>query len=346
MPSIQTFDCLGNGKKSISIDLKTKKGADVLRKLCDQNDVLIDPFRKGVMEKLSLGPKELMNRNKRLIYARLTGFGQHGPYSTMAGHDINFLALSGLLSLFGRHGEKPTPPINLAADFGGGGLMCTLGIILALFERNQSNMGQIIDASMVEGSAYLGSWFYRSREIPGLWGQPRGKNLLDTGAHFYDTYQTKDGKYMSVGAIEPQFYNILLEKLELSDNEVPQFEKFEENRIKLAEKFKEKTQEEWCAIFDGTDACVIPVLSLEEAPHHSHNKHNESFLLQKQDSAVPKPAPRLSRSPGASCVMRGPHLIPGENSVEILKEYNFDSTEINDLISQNIIKQRKTQAKL
>lgn len=204
------MDCLSNGKKSISLDIRTSKGASILKSLCKQSDVLIEPFRRGVMEKLNLGPDVLLKDNPRLIYARLTGYGQSGPLSNRVGHDINYVAYSGLLSLLGREDEKPSPPINLIADFGGGGLTCAFGILLALQERNSSGLGQVVDSSMVNGAAYLGSWLYRSQNLP-VWGKSKGNNWLDTGAHFYEVYQTKDGKYMSVGAIEPQFYQQLID---------------------------------------------------------------------------------------------------------------------------------------
>lgn len=203
------MDSLGNGKKSLALNLKHPRGVDILKQLCKSSDVLIEPFRKGVMEKLNLGPETLLKENPQLIYARLSGYGQSGSFSANAGHDINYVALSGLMSLFGRKGENPLPPINLVADFGGGGLMCALGIILGLFERNSSGLGQIVDNAMVNGAAYLGSWIYRSQYLP-VWGQEKGDNILDGGAHFYEVYKTKDGKYMSVGALEPQFYAELL----------------------------------------------------------------------------------------------------------------------------------------
>ncbi|XP_014487934.1 PREDICTED: alpha-methylacyl-CoA racemase [Dinoponera quadriceps] len=283
------------------------------------------------MEKLNIGPKDLMKINKKLIYARLTGYGQTGSYAKMAGHDINYLGLSGLLSLFGRYNEKPTPPINLAADFGGGGLMCALGIILALYERRDSNVGQIVDASMVEGSAYLGSWLFRSQKIPILWENSRGKNILDTGTHFYDTYETKDKRYMCVGALEPQFYEVFLEKLGLTNEELPQHTNFEENRRKITEIFKGKTQAEWCAIFDGTDACVTPMLSLKDAASHAHNRHRETFTTI-EDDVIPNPSPRLSRTPATSVGTRkNPQA--GENTVEILTELKYRSKEVDDLLS-------------
>lgn len=331
-----SLDCLGHGKRSIALNLKSEKGINIFKKLSDQSDVIIDTYRRGVMEKLKIGPKELMATNEKLIYARLTGYGQDGSYADMAGHDINYLGLSGLLSLFGRYGEKPTPPINLAADFGGGGLMCAFGIMLALYERTKSNVGQVIDASMVEGSAYLGSWLFRSQKM-GIWGNPRGRNILDTGSHFYDTYETKDKLYMCVGALEPQFYDIFLEKLGLSSDEVPQYDNFEENRHRIAEIFKTKTQAEWCAIFDGTDACVTPMLSLKDASSHIHNKQRQTFTTVGDD-VIPNPSPRLSRTPGISL---GPQKNPeiGEHTIEILTEFKFQSNEIEDLLSNEIVHQ-------
>ncbi|XP_074094060.1 alpha-methylacyl-CoA racemase isoform X2 [Cotesia typhae] len=305
--------------------------------MCDQSDVIIDPFRKGVMEKLKLGPSDLMKTNKKLIYARLTGFGQEGPYARMAGHDINFLALSGLLSFFGRSGDKPLPPVNFAADFAGGGLICALGILLALYERTESKLGQVIDASMVEGAAYVGSWLFRSQNIPGLWGKPRGKNILDSGTHFYDTYETSDGKFLAVGALEPHFYAILLQKLGMRDEELPQFENFLENKKKLTKIFRSKTQEEWTEIFDGSDACVTPVLTPKNVYQYAHNKERQSFSLENK-TAVPKPSPRLSRTPGQSSVrLQSP--LTGENSREVLLNYGFDEREINEFIQSGIVQQ-------
>ncbi|XP_020299798.1 alpha-methylacyl-CoA racemase [Pseudomyrmex gracilis] len=329
-----SLDVLGHGKRSIALNLKSEKGVDIFRKLSDQSDVVIDTYRRGVMEKLKLGPNELMATNRKLIYARLTGYGQEGPFANMAGHDINYLGLSGLLSLFGRYNEKPVPPVNFAADFGGGGLMCALGIILALYERTKSGTGQVVDASMVEGTAYLGSWLFRSQKVPGLWGNSRGRNILDTGSHFYDTYETKDNLYMCVGALEPQFYNVFLEKLGLTSDEIPQFENFEENRSKIAEIFKRKTQAEWCAIFDGTDACVTPMLSLENVARHSHNNHRQTFTAMEND-VIPNPAPRLSRTPAVSVgTCKNPS--PGENTIEILTELKLQSKEIHDLLSNGV----------
>ncbi|XP_014223500.1 alpha-methylacyl-CoA racemase isoform X1 [Trichogramma pretiosum] len=340
------LDSLGNGKRSIALNLKTKKGIDIFKRLCKSCDVIIDPYRKGVMEKLNLGPADLMSQNKKLIYARLTGFGQDGPYAEMAGHDINYVGLSGLLSIFGRQHEKPTPPVNLAADFGGGGLMCAFGIVMALHERNQSKKGQIIDTSMVEGTAYLGSWFYRSISIPGLWGQPRGKNVLDTGTHFYDTYETKDGLFMAVGALEPQFYAELLSKLDLTEDELPQYDDYEENRRKLTNIFKSKTQAQWCEIFDGTDACVTPVLTFENVASHVHNVSQNSFSMGKDNIIVPNPSPRLSRTPGESCATKNGNIRPGDHTLNVLREYKYSPSEIEDFIKNGIVEQSEPASKL
>lgn len=343
---IQTplLDCLGNGKRSIALNLKSKKGVAIFKKLSDHSDVVIDTYRKGVMEKLKLGPKDLMATNKKLIYARLTGYGQVGSYASMAGHDINYLGLSGLLSLFGRYDQKPTPPVNFAADFAGGGLTCAFGIVMALYERSRSNVGQVVDASMVEGSAYLGSWLFRSQNLLNLWGNIRGKNILDSGAHFYDTYETKDKLYMCVGALEPQFYEIFLEKLGLSSDEVSQYENFEANRQKIAEIFKRKTRAEWCAVFDGTDACVTPVLSLKDAALHSHNRERQAFSTLG-DQVSPNPAPRLSRTPGVS-MSASRNIKPGENTIEILRELEYQPDEIDDILTNGIAHQTQPASKL
>ncbi|XP_011874019.1 PREDICTED: alpha-methylacyl-CoA racemase [Vollenhovia emeryi] len=336
------LDYLGHGKRSIALNLKSERGINIFKKLSDESDVVIDTYRKGVMEKLKIGPEELMATNKRLIYARLTGYGQSGSYANMAGHDINYLGLSGLLSLFGRYDQKPTPPGNLAADFGGGSLMCAFGIILALYERTRSNVGQVIDVSMVEGAAYLGSWFFRSHKI--FWRNPRGKNFLDTGSHWYDTYETKDKRYMCVGALEPQFYEIFLKKLGLSSDEVPQFENFEENRRIITEIFKTKTQAEWCAIFDGSDACVTPMLDIENVTSHIHNNQRQTFTTMGDD-IIPNPAPRLSRTPGIS-VGGHKNTQPGEDTIQILTELKLQSNEIDDLLANGVAYQTQHTSNL
>ncbi|KAF2882411.1 hypothetical protein ILUMI_23781 [Ignelater luminosus] len=333
-------DCVANGKQSLALNLRHPEGVGILRKLSKNCDVLIEPYRKGVMEKLGIGPTVLLKDNPKLIYARLTGYGQEGKYSARAGHDINYIGISGLLSLFGRFGEKPLFPVNAVADFAGGGLMCALGIILALFERQSSGIGQVVDCNMVEGSAYLGSWLYRSQNLP-IWGNPRGKNIIDSGAHFYETYETKDGKFMAVGAIEPQFYKQLLEGLGLTEENVPQFPDFERGKQIFTAKFLEKTQDEWSKIFDGRDACVTPILSLDEAPKHEHNTERKSFIQSWNNGRmVPIPAPILCRTPGESqCVNPPPQR--GQQTEMILKDLGYDKDGISKLENDGVIETYK-----
>ena len=334
------YDVTARGKRSIALNLKKPEGVDILRKLCGSADVLIEPFRPGVMERLGLGPDTLIKENPRLVYARLTGFGQTGPYKDMAGHDINYLGLSGVLASLGRKHENPLPPVNLLADFAGGSFTCAMGIMAALLERSSSGQGQVIDSCMVEGAAYVGSWLYASRSMF-VWGQPRGHNLLDSGAHFYETYKTKDGKYMCVGALEPQFYKIMQDKLNVNDDELPQFDDFDEMKEKLAKIFSEKTRDEWCTIFDGTDACVSPALDQEEAGQHPQNKARGSFL----ENGMPRPAPILSRTPAVASSSPN-NLEFGSHTSEILSEAGFAEKDINALLEKRIIEQADIKSKL
>ncbi|XP_034566291.1 alpha-methylacyl-CoA racemase [Notolabrus celidotus] len=341
-----SLDTQGRGKQSVSINLKSSEGVAVLRKLCVQSDVVLEPYRKGVMEKLGLGPHELLKENPRLIYARLTGYGQSGCYASAAGHDINYLAMSGLLSRLGRTDEKPFAPLNLVADFAGGGLTCALGIVMALLERTKSGKGQIIDASMVEGAAYVGSFVWKSRSI-GMWDRSRGQNMLDSGAPFYDTYQTSDGEYMAVGAIEPQFYSQLLKGLKLDAGELPpqmSFDDWPELRRIFTERFASKSKAEWLEIFDGTDACVTPVLSFEQVSSHPHNKDRASFIEDLSGAESPRPAPVLSRTPAEPCLASDPAI--GEHTVEVLDEYGFTSAEINQMRAAGVVECNTVKAKL
>jgi len=334
------YDVTARGKRSIALNLKKPEGVDILRKLCGSADVLIEPFRPGVMERLGLGPDTLIKENPRLVYARLTGFGQTGPYKDMAGHDINYLGLSGVLASLGRKHENPLPPVNLLADFAGGSFTCAMGIMAALLERSSSGQGQVIDSCMVEGAAYVGSWLYASRDMF-VWGQPRGHNLLDSGAHFYETYETKDGKYICVGALEPQFYSILQDKLNVSDDQLPQFDDFDEMKEKLAKIFIKKTRDEWCSIFDGTDACVSPVLEQEEAGEHPQNMARGSFL----ENGMPRPAPLLSRTPAVASSSPN-NLDFGSHTTEILSEAGFTDKDINTLLDKRIVEQADIKSKL
>jgi len=327
------YDVTARGKRSIAVNLKKPEGVGIVQRLSGSSDVLIEPFRPGVMEKLDLGPERLTADNPRLIYARLTGFGQTGPYKNMAGHDINYLGLSGVLSSLGRKHENPLPPINLLADFAGGSFTCAMGIMAALLERSSSGKGQVVDSCMVEGAAYVGSWLFASRDMF-IWGQPRGENILDSGAHFYETYQTKDGKYMCIGAIEPQFYAKFLDLLGISEDDLPQFDDFDELKLKLKDIFLGKSREEWCQIFDGTDACVTPVLEQGEAPSHPHNAARGAFL----PGGMPRPAPLLSRTPAQPS--EGPNeLAFGAHTTQILEEQGYSSSEISEMLDKGIVEQ-------
>ncbi|NXN31930.1 AMACR racemase, partial [Nycticryphes semicollaris] len=341
-----TNDRQGRGKRSLALDLKRPPGAAALRRLCCAADVLIEPFRHGVMEKLGLGPEVLLQENPRLIYARLTGFGQTGKFAKSAGHDINYLALSGVLSKMGRKDENPYAPLNLLADFAGGGVMCALGIVTALYERTKSGKGQIIDASMVEGVAYLSSFLWKSQNL-GFWDRPRGENVLDSGAHYYETYKTSDGKFMAVGAIEPQFYEKLLKGLGLDSDKLPSqlsYSDWPKMKKKFASVFAQKTQAEWCSIFDDTDACVTPVLCFDDVASHQHNKQRSSFIKNDEEEISPRPAPLLSRTPAVPSLQRDPFI--GEHTEEILLEYGFSKEEIAKLCSDKVIEINKPKANL
>lgn len=327
-----TRDYLARGKRSVALNLKDPGGVAALVALIKTADVLIEPFRPGVMEKLGVGPEVAAEANPRLVYGRLTGWGQDGAYSRMAGHDINYVSISGALSLVGRKGEKPLPPVNLLGDFAGGGMLCAMGVMLALIERASSGKGQVVDAAMVDGAAHLSSFIFGFRHA-GLWDQPRGGNMLDTGAPFYDTYQTQDGGYMAVGAIEKQFYAALLEGLGLANEDLPHQmdrDRWEETRRRFTDTFLSKTRDQWCQIFDGTDACVSPVLELDEAPAHSHNSDRKVFGPGVNGSTMPSPAPRLSRTPGQAAT-EAP--APGQDTATLLKEAGLPEAEIQRLIA-------------
>jgi len=341
-------DSLSRGKYSLAVDLKKPEGHGIVRKLCKDADVVIEPFRKGVMEKLGLGPTTLMSENPALIYSRLTGYGQSGIMSERAGHDINFLSLSGVLSTLGRANEKPYAPINLIADFAGGSLVCALGIMMALHERHRSGRGQVIDASMVEGAAYLSTFLWTSRDVPFLWPEEpggRGEGLLDGGAAVYDTYRTKDGKFVAVGALEPQFFDALLRVLELDPASLPDDGIFgEETKRLFADKFAEKTRDEWDALFDGVDACVTPVLDWSEAPAYRHNKERNSFRDDAVDGGVPLPAPKLERTPASPRDFGG--VGQGQHTVEIVTGLGYAEEEIDQLLKNKVIRQGTEKLRL
>jgi alpha-methylacyl-CoA racemase len=325
-----TRDYLARGKRSVGINMKDPRGVETLLSLVEKADVLLEPFRPGVMEKLGVGPDTALGRNPGLVYARLTGWGQEGPYAAMAGHDIDYIALSGALSLFGRPGDKPLPPVNLLGDFAGGGMLCALGIVLALFERSRSGKGQVVDSAMVDGAAHLSTFlfgFFRA----GLWSKERGTNLLDTGAPFYDTYRTSDGEFMAVGAIEPQFYALLLKGLGLDEHTLPhQMDRAEWPRMRelFTTTFASRTRSEWAAIFDGTDACVAPILNLDEAAAHPVNAARKVFVDGVGGAPMPAPAPRLSRTPGFGAASAP---VPGADTDAVLAEAGIDAARLAEL---------------
>jgi alpha-methylacyl-CoA racemase len=282
------------GKRSIALDLKQPNDVSLLLELLDEADVFIDPFRPGVCERLGIGPDVVSARNPRIIYGRMTGYGQAGPLAHVAGHDIDYIAMSGALWLLGRAGEKPTPPINLLGDFAGGGLVLALGVAAAAFERTISGHGQVIDAAMVDGAAMVAAPFYGA--VGGGWG-PRGTNHIDTGAHFYEVYECADGEHIALGAIEPQFYAELLRHLQLDPGDYPQWERsrWPEMKQQFAELFLSKPRASWCDLLEGTEACFAPVLSPPEAATHPHNVSRGTFV-SANGRALPGPAPRFSRS--------------------------------------------------
>ncbi|MEV7010364.1 CaiB/BaiF CoA-transferase family protein [Streptosporangium sp. NPDC051022] len=284
-------EVMDRGKRTIGLDLKSPEGVAAFKELAGNADVVIEVFRPGVAERLGIGPADLHAVNPRLVYGRMTGWGQEGPLARTAGHDIDYVAVSGVLSMLGREGERPTPPINILGDFAGGGLMLAYGVLLALLERERTGEGRVIDAAMVDGAAALFAMFYQNVQS-GLWG-PRGTNLLDTGAPMYDTYETADGGFLAVGALEPQFWTEMVTLMGLSD--LPDRDdrsRWPELRRRLAEAFASRTRAEWQAIFDGSDACVSPVLEMAEAAEHPHNKARGAFV-EVGGVRQPAPAPRL-----------------------------------------------------
>jgi alpha-methylacyl-CoA racemase len=319
-------DILARGRRSVGVDLKQPAGIETVLRLVEKADVLYEGFRPGVTERLGLGPDVCLARNPRLVYGRMTGWGQDGPLARAAGHDINYIALSGALHAIGRKGEKPVPPLNLVGDFGGGGMLLAFGIVCALVERARSGKGQVVDAAMVDGAAALMAIIYGAHHS-GWWKDERGVNMLDTGAHFYDTYETRDGKHVSIGSIEPQFYALLLEKTGLANEDLPhQFdqEQWPAMRERLTAIFRTKTRDEWCAIMDGTDVCFAPVLSLAEAPKSAHAKARRAFV-DVGGVVQPGPAPRFSRT---TAELGLPPAWPGEHTDETLREWGFRPDEI------------------
>jgi alpha-methylacyl-CoA racemase len=318
------------------MDLTKAEGVAAVLKMVEQADALHEGFRPGVMEKLGLGPDVCLERNPKLVYGRMTGWGQEGPLARAAGHDINYIALSGALHAVGRRGEKPVPPLNLVGDFGGGGMMLAFGMVCGLLEAQKSGKGQVVDAAMIDGSAVLMTMMYGLRGA-GIWTDDRGGNLVDGGAHFYDTYETADGKYVAVGSIEPQFYALLLKHTGTEKDPALQNQldttKWPELKERFAEIFKTKTRDQWCEIMEGTDVCFAPVLSMDEAKDHPQNKTRETFI-EVEGVLHPAPAPRFSRTPPAQ-----PTTPPavGEHTEQVLADFGFSEEAIQGLKAAEVV---------
>lgn len=334
-PDDARFDVTARGRRSLAIDLKKPGGADTVLRLIDKADVLIEGFRPGVMERLGLAPAACHARNPKLVYGRMTGWGQTGPLAHAAGHDINYIALSGALHAIGRPGEPPVVPINYIGDFGGGAMMLAFGVLCALLESRRSGKGQVVDAAMTDGAALLSAMMYGFKADGSLNNQ-RGENLLDGGAHFYNTYACADGKYVSIGSIEPQFYAMLIQLCGIDD---PAFAAQRDAhgwpmlKYRLADVFKTKTREEWCALMEGTDVCFAPVLDWDEAPQHPHNRARETFI-NVSGVVQPAPAPRFNKTPPG--VPAAP-AEPGAHSEAILQDWGFDGAAIGELKERGVI---------
>ena len=334
-PATPGVDLLNRGRKSVAFDLKNQEGIRALLRLVEEADALIEGFRPGVAERLGIGPEVCLERNPRLVYGRMTGWGQTGPYSNMAGHDINYIALSGVLGTIGREGEPPVPPVNLVGDFGGGGMLLALGICAAFVEVQTSGKGQVVDAAMTDGSALLATMIHTFLSM-GVWGD-RGTNMLDTGAPFYDVYECADGEYISLGSIEPQFYAELLRITGLDQEGLPKQmdrSQWPKMKLKIAETIRSKTRDQWVELMEGTDVCFAPVLSPSEACAHPHNVERETFV-EVAGVKQPAPAPRFSRTPG---VIDGPPPHPGEHTEEVLSSWGFSENEIQNLRSIDAVR--------
>jgi len=317
------------GKKSIAVDLKSEEGVEVVFKLVEKADAIFEGFRPGVMERLGLGPNDCLKRNERIVFGRMTGWGQEGPLAKAAGHDINYISLSGALAAIGRPGSPPVPPLNLVGDFGGGGMLLALGLVAALFESKQSKKGQVVDAAMTDGSALLMTMIYTMQSL-GMWKTTMGSNLLDGGSHFYDTYECEDGKFISIGSIEPQFYELLCQIAELDKSifgKQMSRDSWPKQKEEIKKIFLNKTRDEWCELMEGTDICFAPVLDMSEAPKHPHNIERKTFI-ELEGVTQPAPAPRFSRTEPE--ISSSPSVV-GENTDEVLISIGFSQKDIDSL---------------
>ena len=323
------FRVLDRSRRSIAIDLKKTEGVETVLKLVSKADALIEGFRPGVMERLGLGPEKCMEVNPKLVFGRVTGWGQDGPLAKSAGHDINYISLVGACHSIGHRDDPPVPPLNLIGDFGGGGMLLAVGVLAALLESKTSGKGQVVDAAMTDGTATLMAALY-GLSAAGIWTNKRQSNLLDGGAHFYNTYETKDGKYISVASIETKFYEILKKLINFKDDENllhKSRDSWSNSKKQLTEIFKRKTRDDWCELLEGTDVCFAPVLGLEEAPNHPHNKTRGTFT-QVDGVVQPSPSPRFSRTPSA--IQGGPSEV-GEDTDDILLDWGFSKEQISKL---------------
>ncbi len=329
-------DLMNRGRRSVAVDLKHTEGVDLVLRLLQQTDGLMEGFRPGVAERLGLGPDVCLARNPKLVYGRMTGWGQHGPMAQAAGHDIDYIALAGALEPLGRAGERPVPPLNLVGDFGGGGMLLAYGMLAAIISAQRTGTGQVVDAAMVDGAASLMTMTYTLRAA-GIWNDRRGTNLLDTGAHFYEVYETSDGGFIGVGAIEPQFYAELIRLMGLEGEELPgQMDRDAWPRMKerFAQVFASKTRAQWEVVFEGSDACAAPVLSLAEAPSHPHNRFRGTFT-EVAGVVQPSPSPRFGGTPGS---IRRPPPNPGQHGDEALADWGMTEAEIGDLRGSGAIR--------
>ena len=328
------FEVMLRGRRSATLDLKSKDGVEAALQLAAKADALIEGFRPGVMERLGLGPEVLLKKNPKLVYGRMTGWGQEGPLAPRAGHDINYIALTGVLHAIGRAGTAPVPPLNLIGDFGGGGMLLAFGIACGLLEAQRSGKGQVVDAAMVDGASLLAAMFSGMLAAK-RWSETRGENILDTGAPWYDVYETRDGKHVSIGSIEAKFYEDLLQRLGLANDKLPaQHDRkgWPVLRKLFTQKFREKTRDEWCTVFEGSDACFAPVLTFSEARAHPHNTLRRGFV---DSGGVPQPAPgpRFSRTPGS---IRGAAPERGAGGKQALLDWGFSETELAGLKARGL----------
>jgi alpha-methylacyl-CoA racemase len=328
------FDVNGRNRRSVALDLKSPAGVAAVLRLLQGADLLVEGFRPGVAEKLGLGPAECHAVNPALVYGRMTGFGQTGPLAAAAGHDLNYIALSGALHAIGNAGGKPVPPLNLVGDYGGGALYLALGLMAALWERQRSGRGQVVDAAMVDGAASLASIFYGLQAM-GAWGQPRGANLLDGGAPFYDSYETADGRHITLAALEPKFFAQLVQALGLDARFVPrQHDRrlWPEMRQAIAAAVRQHSRDEWCARLEGSDVCFAPVLSFEEAPQHAHAQARSAFV-SVAGVVQPAPAPRFDRTP-AGLPQPAPQM--GQHTAQVLQQAGYSAAEVQALVAAGV----------